>query len=60
MDNVGFEFSLLVVEFFLSGYLVVFVGLVILVKDISEMIEGKLELRGGILDRVVALLFVRL
>ena len=55
----GFEFSLLVVEFFLSGSLVIFVGLVILVKDFSEMVEGKLEIRGGILVGVVALLVVR-
>ena len=39
--------------------MVVFVDLVILVKDISEMVEGKLELQGGILVGVVALLVVR-
>ena len=59
LGNDGFEFSLLVVEFFLSGALVFFLGLVILVKNISEMIDGKLELRGGILVGVVALLVVR-
>lgn len=37
LGNNGFEFSLSVVEFFLSGSFVVFVGL-----DISEMVEGKL------------------
>ena len=59
LGNHGFEFSLVVVEFFLSGSLVLFVGLVILVKDISEMVKGKLELRGGILVGVVTLLVVR-
>ena len=59
LDNYGFEFSLVVVEFFLSGSLVVFFGLVILVEDISEMVEGKLKLRGGILVGVVALLVLR-
>ena len=57
--NDGIVFSFVVFEFFLSGSLIVFFGLVILVKDISEMVEGKFELRGGILVGVVALLVVR-